>query len=220
MTSTAHSSAREQKRWTLAEWLEQKDRSRMRDLWLSFNSPFPYELMLGVGYLSYSTQVDSPVSEESHTSLNGDFSGLFHLRLLGNSIQDSYLNLDYGLRTRIYSSSSPETRLAQQFGKVSLQLYLQKHFGLDGHYRYFLPTTQKTLGQVKGDEWEGDAFIDFGPFRVFRTFFEEKDRVTAPGSTIEVLTDSHPFGGCAFRESLVPQKTSIEASRTLPSKNI
>ena len=118
-----------------------------------------------------------------------DLSGLFHLRLFGNSIQDSFLNLDYGLRTRTYSSISPETRLAQQFGQVSLQLYMQKHFGIDGHYRYFLPTTQETLGQVKGDEWEAGAFIDFGPFRVFGTYFEERDRVTAPNTTTEVLTD-------------------------------
>ena len=73
---TARSSAREQKRWTLAEWLEQKDRSKMMDLWLAFNSPSPYELMLGVGYLSYTTHIDSPLSDESHNSLNGEFCGL------------------------------------------------------------------------------------------------------------------------------------------------
>lgn len=210
---SARANARETKRWTLSEWLEQKDRAKMMDLWLAFNSPSPYELMLGVGYLSYTTHVDSPLSEESHNSIDGEFaayaqnfglsveygnntaekfndlSGIFHLRLFGNSIQDSFLNLDYGLRTRTSSAVSPETRLAQQFGQVSLQIYLRKMFGIDGHYRYFLPVTHETLGQVKGDEVEGGAFIDFGPIRVYGTYFQEKTRTTAPAATTEVVTE-------------------------------
>lgn len=205
--------AREKSRWTLSEWLEQRDRARMMDLWLAFNSPSPYELMLGVAYVDYKTGVDSPVSEETHNSLSGEFSayaqnfgltgeyennvaekysdlnGIFNLRLFGNSIQDSFLNVGYGLRTRNEMINNVAVKLPQQFGQASLQLYIHRHFGIDGQYRYFLPAKQETLGDVKGDEWEGGVFIDFGSLRVFGRYFQEKSRVTAPNTTTEVQTD-------------------------------
>lgn len=205
---------REQKRWTLSEWLEQRDRSRMMDLWLSFNSPSPYELMLGGSYLSYERSIDSaPVDQKNYQSIAGEFSayaqnfgltaeyenntqekfsdlsGIFNLRLFGNSIQDSFFNVSYGLRTRTYNEPTYGTRVAQQFGQASLQLYVAKFFGIDGQYRYYLPTTHDTLGDLKSDEVEGGVFIDFGALRVFGRWYQEKNKAQASGSTTEVTTE-------------------------------
>jgi hypothetical protein len=106
---------RENKRWTLQEWLEQRDRNRMMDLWLSMNSASPYEAAAGAAYKSYLTEIDTPKSAKSYTSADGfvtahahiigitvqyennaqesynDLSGMLNLRLFGESLQSSYL---------------------------------------------------------------------------------------------------------------------------------
>lgn len=209
--------AREAKRWTLEDWLAQKDRSHMMDLWLSLNSPSPYELMLGVGYKSYSTEISSPASNESYVSAAGEFSayaqifgltaeyennssekyndlaGLFNLRVFGSSVQSSAITLHYGLRTRTMNGplapAGNDIRLAQQFGQVSLQLYLRKYFGIDGQYRFYLPTTEESLGDVKSDEFEAGAFIDFQGLRIYGSYFKEKNQTTAPSTGAVVNTD-------------------------------
>src|SRR4051812_14872269 len=41
---------KEKNRWSLAEWLDQRDRMRMMDLWLALHSPSPYEFYLSGAY--------------------------------------------------------------------------------------------------------------------------------------------------------------------------
>lgn len=204
-----------EKRWTLSDWLSQRDRNRMMDLWLAFNSPSPYELMLGGSYASYLAKPEAPGIEASYSSMAGEFSahaqifgvtteyenntkenfndlaGIFNLRVFGNSIQSSYLALNYGLRTRIFgvgnlNTTGHEILLRQQFAQASLQMYLHKYFGIDGYYRYFMPSENSDLGKIKETHLEGGAFIDFGSLRVFGRWYEERQTTTAPG----ISTDS------------------------------
>lgn len=194
---------RQTQRWTLQEWLLQKDRNRMMDLWLSMNSPSPYELMLGMSHNSYTLDNSTASSQNNFVSYQGSFSayaqfvglsveyenntregfndlsGLFNLRLLGNSIQGSYLALHYGLRTR--NQTQPEVRLSQQFAQASLQMYVIKHFGFDALYRSYLPVTDSTLGEVRAELTEGGAFIDFQNFRVFGSWYKETEKETLSG---------------------------------------
>jgi hypothetical protein len=191
---TERAERRESKRWTLQEWLAQKDRNSMMDAWLSMNAPSPYELMLGGSYNSFQTDITNTTATK-HTTYAGSFSayaqfvgltaeyenntdegfndsaGLFNLRLIGHTIQGSYLTLHYGQRTRNIDLNS--VRLTQQFGQASLQLYLIKNFGFDGLYRSYLPTSETTLGDVTGNTTEGGAFIDYKNFRVFGTWYKE-----------------------------------------------
>lgn len=200
---TKRAERRQSQRWTLQEWLAQKDRNRLMDLWLSMNSPSPYELMLGVSHNSYTLEDLGAATQEKHLSFQGSFSayaqfvglsveyenntqedfndltGLFNLRLLGDSIQSSYLALHYGLRTRTYSQ--PEIRLGQQFGQVSLQLYMIKHFGFDALYRHYLPVTDSSLGEVQSGLTEAGAFIDFKNFRVYGAWYKETQNEKNPG---------------------------------------
>ncbi|WP_413288503.1 hypothetical protein [Bdellovibrio sp. HCB337] len=204
---TKRAERRESSRWTLQEWLAQKDRNRMMDMWLSMNSPSPYELMLGVSYNSYELDAGGGAAVDKNTSYQGtfsayaqfvgltaeyenntqegfnDLSGLFNLRLLGSSIQGSYLTLHYGMRTR--NQNAPELRISQQFAQVSLQMYAIKQFGFDGLYRSYLPTTEATLGDVKGTLTEGGAFIDFKNFRVFGSWYKDVQSTTNAGTTVE-----------------------------------
>lgn len=186
---------RQSQRWTLQEWLAQKDRNRMMDMWLSMNSPSPYELMLGISYNSYDQEATGSTTPNKYTSYQGAFSayaqfvgltaeyenntqegfndlnGLFNLRLLGSSIQGSYLTVHYGMRT--HTQTSPQLTLRQQFAQASIQMYVIKQFGFDALYRQYLPTEDTTLGKIKGNLTEAGAFIDFKNFRVFGTWYKE-----------------------------------------------
>lgn len=190
---------RESKRWTLQEWLAQKDRNQMMDMWLSMNSPSPFELMLGGSYNSFQTEVaGSGLSPDKHTSYQGvfsayaqlvgltleyenntqedfhDLSGIFNLRLIGHTIQGSYLAVHFGQRTRTMDNGP--SRINQQFAQASLQMYATKYFGFDGLYRQFLPTTEGTLGDINGSQTEAGAFIDFKNFRIFGSWYKESQR--------------------------------------------
>lgn len=193
---TQRAERRQSQRWTLQEWLEQRDRSRLMDVWLSMNSPSPYELMLGISYNSYSLDTTGATSTTKYNSYQGafsayaqfvgvtaeyenntqehsnDLSGLFNLRLLGSSIQGSYFAVHYGLRTHNETNPS-ELTLRQQFAQASMQLYVIKQFGFDGLYRYYMPVTDSTLGDVKENLTEAGAFIDFKNFRIFGTWYKE-----------------------------------------------
>jgi hypothetical protein len=194
---------REAKRWTLQEWLEQRDRNRMMDLWLSMNSPSPYEFMLGGSHNGYSyestTNTAAGLGPIQHTSYSAEFSayaqivgltaeyennteehfsdlnGLFNLRLFGDSIQGSYLAVHYGVRTR--TSSVPDFHFTQHLAQVSLQMYAIKSFGVDALYRAYYPTEVNTVGvgvsENSGSLVEGGAFIDFKNFRFFGRWYKE-----------------------------------------------
>ncbi len=165
--------AREAKRFTLQSWLENKDRRSQMDMWLTFNTPSPYEFVLGGSMFHYtletqkaglanSNSYDNTAAEVSayarFVGLTGEYSnntreqfndvtGLFNLRLFGNTVQGSHITLHYGLRTR--SAEDKSYRLNQQFAAVTLQLYLMKYFGVQGNYRYFMPIYENFYGETE-----------------------------------------------------------------------
>ncbi|WP_246845666.1 hypothetical protein [Bdellovibrio sp. ZAP7] len=210
---TQRATKREAGRWSLTDWLAIKDKNRMMDQWLSLNSPSPYEFMLGGGYLSYDKHLsDGSVADSAHSVINGelaayaqfvgvgaeysnntnenysDLAGLFNLRVLGNSLQNTGLTFSYGLRTRDMTGTTV-TKLSQQFAQADLQMYLTKYFGLDGKYRYYMPVSNDQLGDVKEDLFEASVFIDFKALRIFGSWVREKQKIKAPGGTDEVNTE-------------------------------
>lgn len=198
---------REAKRWTLQDWLEQRDRNRMMDLWLSLNSPSPYEFMLSGAHNGYSLEKPNTLPVQ-HTSYLGHFSayaqivgvsveyennaeekfhdinGLLNLRLFGDSIQSSYLAVHFGQRARSYEE--PAARVSQQFAQVSLQLYAIKVFGISGLYRIYYPAelkTSTTTSETSGNLAEAGAFIDFKNFRLFGEWYKEQTKDRASDQT-------------------------------------
>lgn len=194
---------REAKRWSLSEWLAQKERVQMMDLWLAFNSPSPYEFMLGATYKpwDFSEDVNAVLSESSGVGTSyeahayaqifglsaeyeksdqlrfADTIGLFNLRLLGDSIQNSHLTLHYGLRTREQEVLNVATRRAEPFAQVSLQMYLSPYFGIDSKYRK--STGQISISELEAAEFsatEAGVFIDFKAIRIFGSWYEEKNQ--------------------------------------------
>ncbi|MBC7458250.1 MAG: hypothetical protein H7235_08235, partial [Bdellovibrionaceae bacterium] len=191
--------AREAKRFTLQGWLENKDRSALMDMWLTINTPSPYEFIMGGSMNSYSLQSTSGSTTSTtqnfkkyegevsaYAKLVGvtaqytnnqeegynDVTGLFNLRVFGNSVQSSHITFHYGLRTR--TAENKTYRLNQQFPAVTLQIYLMKYFGIQGHYRSYLPMSEAFYGDTLGDELNAGVFIDFGSFRIFSDWVQER----------------------------------------------
>jgi hypothetical protein len=186
---------REGSRWTLSEWLAQKERNKLMDLWLAMNTPSPYEFMLGFSYNNYQSTENQTTLEylttgaviQAYAQIFGlsleyenrggeqenDLTGSFNLRLLGNSIQSTHLSVHFGQRTRTVSDITPRTLLRNQFGQMSLQIYLNPFFGINGLYRNYLPTYDATFGDVTGQYTTGGLFIDFKAIRILGEWYED-----------------------------------------------
>lgn len=183
-------------RWTLQEWLEQRDRNRMMDLWLAMYAPSPYEFYIKGSYHSYKTETD-PVSsppETSYTSGSGglgayativglevdyenntaeaysDLQGAVNLRIMGNAVQGTHLIIRYGQRTRNLPSA---VRITNPVAGADLNLYVTKYFGLMGSYDQFLDNWEGSLGTYSGSRSEAGGFIDFGSVRLFGNWFKD-----------------------------------------------
>lgn len=190
-------SQRETKRWTLQEWLETKEKNRMMDLWLALNSPSPYEGLFAVANHGYQAKTSPSDTGTSYSTISGqasayaslvgltfeynkntqenfnDLTGLLNFRIFGNSIQSTYLTLHVGQRTRTLNSDTGDTVLRNNLGQASLQLYLNKHFGIDGLYRNYLETQDSSLGSVRGQLSEAGVFIDFKAIRIFGSWYQD-----------------------------------------------
>jgi hypothetical protein len=197
LLSTA-AEGRASKRFTLAEWLDNKDRRALMDMWLSLNTPSPYEFVIGGGQYRYSLETtrsgtttsenfDSQMAEVSAyakfvgltaeyqkntTEHFTDTTGIFNLRVFGQTVQGSHITLHYGLRTR--NSETNLYRLNQQFPAATLQIYLMKYFGIAGHYRSYLPITENFYGETSGDEYQAGVFIEYGLLRFYGSIYEER----------------------------------------------
>ncbi|MES3036447.1 MAG: hypothetical protein V4736_00950 [Bdellovibrionota bacterium] len=185
-------------RWTLQEWLEQKDRNRMMDLWLSMNEPSPFEFFIGGTYQDYKLMDQTNNTEAPFTSGTGvigayativglegfyenntkekfnSSGGSINLRIMGNAVQATHLSLNYGYRSLTTEETGTEIVINQQFAGADLNIYLTKYFGISGAYRSYMPTTQETFGEVLGNRTEGGVFIDYSALRVFGSWYSEK----------------------------------------------
>lgn len=192
-------------RWTLQEWLAQKQRNQLMDLWLGMYAPSPYEFSLSGGYQSYTTSTEPLRSDNSHQSYSGavaayatliglqaeyennsqevynDLSGSLNIRIIGNAVQGTHVILFAGLRTRTIDNSGTPILLRNKFIGADLNLYLTKYFGLAGNYRSYLPTDDTTLGTVSGTRSEAGIFIDFAAIRIFGNYFIDKQIETLSG---------------------------------------
>ncbi|HRO66619.1 MAG TPA: hypothetical protein PL182_03535, partial [Pseudobdellovibrionaceae bacterium] len=209
----ARAEAREASRWTLQEWLAQRDRNRMMDLWLSMNSPSPFEFMVGISHLSTKYDTVPATTESSNVSLAGelhayaqfvgltlehenntkagvsDLGGILNIRLLGNSLQNSSLTLHGGQLIR----KTDAEELKHLFAQASLQMYFTKYFGVDASYRAVQPTRSDVQNaDVSGALTKAGLFIDFKSVRVFGSWYQ--DISTAKDLTTGDKTDLRRIG--------------------------
>jgi hypothetical protein len=187
-------------RWTLQEWLNQKDRNRLMDQWLMMHTPTPYEFVLEVNSLDYEVSISDIKTQyktiagslTAYASIVGlefknnnnfseafiDNTSLFHIRILGSADQSSHLTLSLGQRSRKYEDPTLPLR-NQYLGQVDLTLYFNKHFGFNYLHRSYYPLLgHSEWGDLNGSLQNFYLFIDFAALRVFGGAFLEKETQT------------------------------------------
>lgn len=184
---------KDKNRWTLAEWLSQKQRNQQMDLWLAMHSSHasPYEGFVEGYSLNYDesdgrssprpvnhdTYGGSAAAYASIAGVRGGYEtdaeqrnlwwGSFNLRVLGHSIQDTHVNLEGGIQGLTEKANVPEEYVQNKFAGVTSDLYLTKKFGLEGSYHYIFPAVSNIQRTVDGENETGGVFIEFGPVRLY-----------------------------------------------------
>ncbi len=213
---------KEGNRWTLQQWLEQKERNKMMDLWLAMYSPSPYESFISASYFSYTRTNSGSDLRETRQSVIGklgtfatiiglvaeyennwlekftDLSGSVNLRIMGNAVQGTHLILQYGIRNKATDISGTNYFFRNQFASADLNIYVSRHFGLLGMYRTFLPYTDLALGEVSGTMSEAGLFVDFGATRVFGNYYQETQEIKDNTASVSSTSRSGINGGLAF----------------------
>ncbi len=217
----AKSESKKTSRWTLEDWLAQKERNQMMDLWLAMYSPSPYEFFVSGTYLSYTTALTPQTEGTSITSMRGALgayatilglegyyennttekrneSGMtLNLRVVGNAVQGTHLTGFYGFRSLRSDESGVMASYNQQFAGADLNLYLNRHFGISGRKQIYFPIEQQNQATLSEDRSEAGLFIDFSAARIFGEWFKETSRVQNSGSTTET-TRTGIQTGCKF----------------------
>lgn len=190
-------------RWTLAEWLEQKERNKMMDLWLGMYAPSPYEFYLEGIYSDHATDTTPPAATATSAKAWGysgrlginvlvlglEFGhqnnwidqynenyGQLRVRVLGNAVQGTHLILGYGQRQRAQNGQSAN----QAFATADFDVYIEHHSGLHLAYRADL-AAESTAGTTQGNKLEGGLFFDIEFLQLFGRYFVEKSTLTAAG---------------------------------------
>lgn len=188
--------SRESKRWTLQEWLAQKERNALMDQWLIMNSPSPFEFYLKGAYHSHKTQKNSEVAhsyigassafgayaqavgvtgeyENNWEENYNDVVGMLNIRILGNSLQTTSLTLHVGQRTRQIYESNELQAFHNLLTQATLQCYITRYFGIQGLYRQYSSQKHSVLGGMSGALKEGGIFLDFKGLRLFGNWFQD-----------------------------------------------
>lgn len=196
-------------RWTLADWLAWKEQAKAQDMWLAKNShSSAFEFYLEAAALNYThTDSGSTSSLGNYNLYSGElaayagvaglkgayggsqenessWTGSFNLRLFGRAIQDTHINLEYGLRgLTLNPSGKPMENFQNQYGGATLAIYLTKHLGIEGTYRKILPANSDQGRGLEGEISTGEVFIDFNALRIFGRWQREFRQYWQSGST-------------------------------------
>ena len=196
--------AKDARRWSLSQWMEQKSKIKLMDTWLAYNKPSPYEFFFSVdtSNVEQENQVGNNPASPSQTFRNyrgslaafvtmvglyGEYEqsdeeltqwkALFMFRLLGYSDQSTNLTLHYGLMNQDFN----EDPVQFQVGGGRLNFYLIKAFALTGLYEHIFEATSENQELTQqGHRWEAGAFIEYGALRIYGSYYQEKMDIVTP----------------------------------------
>lgn len=200
---SALASAQESSRWTLTDYLSQKQKIRLMDRWLALNTAASkFEGILSGGTASYDvTATDGSgvkvKTKENVTSaklsifytifgLEGEYeksnkdwnaiTGMGSLRLLGGAQQDTNLTVSYGVRKKELTADPKET-FQNQFAQGALTLYILPNIGIDGSYRHYFNNKSSASRGFTGSVVTGGLFFEIGLIRIFGQYVQEKSEI-------------------------------------------
>jgi hypothetical protein len=202
------SQAKSSSRWTLADWLAQKQKNSLADQWLALHTSSNwFDLSLSGQQTQFEVKT-TPANGTATTTkdggqlyeadmyisifnLNGEmekrgddyesYAGAAGIRLFGTSNQTTNLVVRYGLQET--KNKKTAEHWDNQYAEAQLQLYVIEFFGLQGKYRHFFPDTSKQGNKVSGHKVTAGAFIEYGMLRIFADYFQEPMETSANGST-------------------------------------
>lgn len=200
-----------QRRWSLSEWLDTRDRMRLMDMWLALHSPSPYEFFIGGAYQLGSQSTGSTYSApsfsaaayvsifglgiERESGLGTRYDGTFHLRFFGLHYQATHMRAEVGLRQESVGSSLSFQNAIAGFG---LTIYMAKPFGVEARWRHaFASTPNSSASAFSGDRFEGGAFLDFSFLRVYGQYVYEMLN-TESSDLVSESVRSGPQAGLKF----------------------
>lgn len=227
MTAPAHAEIRGARRsdpnenvsWNLADWMAQKQKFKLMDEWLAVNRQKKVvELILDGGQINYDTSAGGTEEENKiahyaasfYLSIFGIEGGIensdedrestygqLNLRLLGQSSQTTSITLGYGAM-KTEDKVSDET-WTNQYGQVTLQMYLFTFLGFDGTYRNYFGAKDGLKTEYDGERIEYGAFVEFGFVRLYgRSFVDRNYTRTSAGVARNELRDGVNFGAKLF----------------------
>lgn len=187
-------------RWTITDWLAQKKKFNLMDMWLASNrSKTIFEMDLGASQQDFTVDTETAGVKTSADYKSTRYKLSFflymfgldlgyrdsdegfteslaniNLRLLGSSQQSTRLNLKYGYRMREVTASSEEW--GQQFAGAELNLYLTHFLGLMGEYNFYLKDSSNLGNELSGDDVSGGAFIEWGVLRLYGKYTKENEK--------------------------------------------
>lgn len=177
---------KQKNRWSLAEWLDTRDRMRMMDLWLALHSPSPYEFYVsplyrtgnvsGGGYYGgwnlavagYAYLFGAEVQRE-WSNVGDKWLGLVNFRIFGFHNQATNVTLQGGVASSPVNGADVWNGVAG----AHMTVYLSKGFGVTGLYRYRFGRTNAMASSA--GRGEVGAFIDFRFVRVLGEYFSQKE---------------------------------------------
>lgn len=167
--------------------MEQRDRTRLMDMWLSLHTPSPYEFYVygayawgnqpsgyygafQAGFAAYATIFGVELQREFSAD-PARYLALFHFRIFGPRAQGMNITLQGGAKYE----DRPAGQLWNPTVGFSMTIYLTRFFGIEGLFRHYL-AADGAGGRFAGNRVEGGGFIDYKFVRVYGGYFQELDR--------------------------------------------
>lgn len=189
--------------WTLADWLNQKQKFKLQDQWLAVNTQANlYEFGLNGGQASYEKTVNGVTNKYTMNQISASFwfsifgleyvrnssaedfvsqSGQFNIRLLGQSASSTNLKAFYGVRKTEYKN--PDNEITNNYAGADLRLYIFQFFGVTAGYEKSFQAEDNSMTAYEGQRVDYGAFIELGFVRLSGTYFTEDTYVTPSGGS-------------------------------------
>ncbi len=205
-------------RWTLADWLSQKNKIRIWDHWLAMNKSVPFfDLSLSGAKAphDFKSEVDGVLTKSDESSslyevdlsiyfinLNAEYedmsfdrearSGSAGIRWFGASSQATSLFTRYGVRELKFDLT--DEKFENSFVEGQLQLYVTKFFGIKGRYRKLFAASSKEGRELEGTRSSAGGFIELLIFRIYGEYFNETLELSQGGTITKETREGPELG--------------------------
>jgi len=174
---------KQRNRWSIADWLEQRDKMRLQDMWLAMHSPSPYEFYGAVayktgalgtggayqgwnfGFAAYAYMFGAELQYQT-SNVDTRWFAMANLRLFGYHNQATNFTVQAGVRNEIGSG----TNFWNPLVGANFTLYIAKPAGVVVLYRYVFARSVGGLA-TPSHRIEAGGFIDFQIVRLHVDYF-------------------------------------------------